>query len=641
MNNSEEKNNSEQGSVDRRQFLQIAASGAAALAGSSTTMAAQQAGRPAPEIPVNDTGALAPIRAGSDFMLDVIKSLGFEYVAANPGSSYRSLHESTINYGMNRNPELLTCLHEEAAVAMAHGYFKIEGKPMLVYAYGSVGLQHAAMAVYSAYCDRVPVILFVGNDTDAMKRVSRTDIVHTAQDVAALVRDFTKWDDAPASHGHFAESAVRAYKIAMTPPTLPVVLSVDKYLQELPLPDDAKLRIPKLSPTLPPQGDVTAVKEIARMLVNADFPVLAVERAARTPAGLTYLVELAELLQAPVLDTIQRMNFPSRHPLNQAEGRGPDLSVVSGADVILALEHPLLWSVVNAGGEEGAPSTSRLKPGAKVISISSLDLFTRSNYQDFGRYQEVDMSLGADAEETLPLLIEEVKRLITTDRKRVFEARGAKLAAASQRRLEQNRLRATYGWDDSPISTARIAVELWGQIKNKDWSLVSRSDAMNGWAQRFWKFEKYYHHIGQSGSVAIGYSAPASVGAALANRKHGRISINLQHDGDLMYLPGVLWTAAHHRIPMLTVMHNNRAYNTEVMQVQRIAGLHHRDIGRCRIGTAIEDPNIDYAKLAQSMGWYAEGPITSPKDLGPAIRRALAVVEKGEPALLDVVTQPV
>ncbi|PYS35388.1 MAG: thiamine pyrophosphate-binding protein [Acidobacteria bacterium] len=629
MNNSEENNNSEQGSVDRRKFLQIAASGAAALAGSTTAMSAQQARPPSAEIAVNDAGALAPIRAGSDFMLDVIKSLGFEYVAANPGSSYRSLHESTINYGMNRDPELLTCLHEEAAVAMAHGYFKIEGRPMLVYAYGSVGLQHAAMAIYSAYCDRVPVILFVGNDTDAMKRVSRTDIVHTAQDVAALVRDFTKWDDAPASHGHFAESAVRAYKIAMTPPTLPVVLSVDKYLQELPIPEDAKLRIPKLSPTLPPQGDSAAVKEIAKMLVNADFPVLAVERAARTPAGLQYLVELAELLQAAVVDTIQRMNFPSRHPLNQAEGRGPDLSVISDADVILALEHPLLWGVINAGGEEGAPSRSRLKPGAKLISISS------------GRYQEVDMALAADAEETLPLLIEEVKRLITSDRKRAFEARGAKLAAASQRRMEQNRVQATYGWDDSPISTARIAVELWSQIKNKDWSLVSRSDAMNGWAQRFWKFEKYYHHIGQSGSVAIGYSAPASVGAALANRKYGRLSINLQHDGDLMYLPGVLWTAAHHRIPMLTIMHNNRAYNTEVMQVERIAGLHHRDIGRCRIGTAIEDPNIDYAKLAQSMGWYAEGPITDPKELGPAIRRALAVVEKGEPALLDAVTQPV
>src|SRR5436190_3838123 len=249
---------------------------------------------------------------------------------------------------MNRNPELLTCLHEEAAVAMAHGYFEGEGMPMAVYAYGCVGLQDASREVYSAFCDRVPVVLFVGNDSDAMKRVSRTDINHTAQDVAAIVRDFTKWDDAPASHGHFAESAVRAYKIAMTPPTMPVVLSVDKYLQELPLPEGEALRIPKLSPTLPPQGDAAGVKEIARMLVNAEFPVLAVERAARTPAGLKYLVELAELLQAAVVDTIQRMNFPSRHTLNKYDGRGPDLYVISETDFILAMKQPLLQTVTNA-----------------------------------------------------------------------------------------------------------------------------------------------------------------------------------------------------------------------------------------------------------------------------------------------------
>jgi acetolactate synthase I/II/III large subunit len=643
MNNSEQKATPPQEtSVDRRQFLTIAASGAAALVTTSgTAMAAQQEPSPGGEVSVNEPGALSTVRAGSDFMLDVIKSLGFEYVAANPGSSYRSLHESTINYGGNRNPELLTCLHEEAAVGIAHGYYKVEGKPMAVYAYGSVGLQHASMAVYSAFCDRVPVVLFVGNDTDMMKKSGRTDLAHSAQDVAAIVRDFTKWDDAPVSHGHFAESAVRAYKTAMTPPTLPVLLSVDKYLQELPLPEGAKLRIPKLSPTKPPQGDSAAVRDIAKMLVDAELPVLIVERAARTSAGLNYVVELAELLQLPVIDTLQRMNFPSRHPLNQNSGRGPDMSVIPNADVILSMENPLLWSMVNASEEGSSESRSRLKAGAKLISISSVDLITKSNYQDAGRYQEVDLALSADAEATLPLLIEEVKRLITSDRRRFFEARGAKLAETSRRRLEQDRVRASYGWDDSPISTARIAAELWAQIKNKDWALVSRSDAMSGWAQRFWKFDKYYHHIGQSGSVAIGYSNPAAVGAALANRKYGRLSINLQHDGDLMYLPGTLWTAAHHQIPMLTVMHNNRAYNTEVMQVQRIAGLHHRDIGRCRIGTAIDNPNIDYAKIAQGMGWYAEGPIADPKDLAPAIRRAIAVVEKGQPALLDTLTQPV
>jgi acetolactate synthase-1/2/3 large subunit len=629
---------SETTSLDRRNFLKIAASSAATLAASNASASAQETAALKPEGAADQAGgieALSPVRAGSDFMLDVIKSLGFEYVAANPGSSYRSLHESTINYGGNKDPELLTCTHEEASVAIAHGYFKIEGKPMAVYMYGSVGMQHAAMAIYSAFCDRVPVLIFVGNDIDMANRSSRTDIAHSAQDVGHLVRDFTKWDDAPMSLNHFAESAVRGYKVAMTPPMAPVVLSMDKYLQELPVPDGLQLRIPKLSPTTAPAGDAGAVAEVARLLVNAEFPVIVAERAARTEAGLKYMVELAELLQAGVIDTIQRMNFPSRHPLNQGNG------AIGSADVIVALETPLLWDTVNASSEEGTQAAhSRLKAGAKLVSISSLDLFSRSNYQDFGRYQEVDISIGADAEETLPLLIEQIKRLMTPARKSAIEARGAKLAAAHQKAEEQIRLRASYGWDDNPISTARIAAELWAQIKNKDWSLVSRSDGMSSWAQRLWKFEKYYHHIGQSGSVGIGYSAPASVGAALANRKHGRLSINLQNDGDLMYQPGVLWTAAHHRIPMLTVMHNNRAYNTEVMQVQRMAGQHHRDVGRCWIGTEIDHPAIDFAKVAQGLGWYAEGPISDPKELGPAIRRALAVVEKGEPALLDTITQP-
>jgi acetolactate synthase I/II/III large subunit len=602
-------------SLDRRKFLKVAAGGGAALVASNQIAGAQQSeprSAAAAGVEAEEAGAGRP---GSDFMMDVFKPMGFEYIAINPHSSSRGLQESIINYSGNRNPELITCLHEEAAVAMAHGYFKIEGKPMAALIYGSVGLQHASMAVYSAFCDRVPVYLILGNELE-------TPNSRSAQDPAAMVRDFTKWDDAPVSLRQFAQSAMRGYSVAMTPPMMPVVLSVDNRLQEEPVAKGARLRVPKLSLNTPPQGDSAAVSEVARLLVNADFPVLAVERAARTEAGLRYIVELAELVQAAVVDTIQRMNFPSRHPLSQESG------VLRNADIVLALEHPLL-------------SRSNLKPDAKLISVSSFDLFTRSNYWHFGQYQEPDLAIAADAEATLPMLIEQVKRLITGDRKRVFEARRAKLAETRQRAMQRDRQLAASGWDDSPISTARIAAELWEQIKGKDWSLVSRSDGMSEWAWKLWDFQKYYHHIGQSGSVGVGYSNPASVGAALANRKHGRLSINLQPDGDLMFLPGTLWTAAHHKIPMLTVMHNNRAYNREVMWVARTAAERNRDVSRCRIGNAIDNPHIDYAKLAQSMGWYAEGPIENPKDLGPAIRRALAVVERGEPALLDTITQPI
>ena len=197
---------------------------------------------------------------------------------------------------------------------------------------------------------------------------------------------------------------------------------------------------------------------------------------------------------------------------------------------------------------------------------------------------------------------------------------------------------ASWGWDASPISTARLAAEVWAQIKEKDWSLVS--GALSGWPRKLWNFEKPYHHIGGSGGGGVGYGAPAAVGAALANRKYGRFSVNLQNDGDLMYGPGVLWTAAHHRIPLLNIMFNNRAYHQEVMHLQKMSTRHQRDITTAGIGNVLEDPNIDYAKVAQGMGWYAVGPVTEPKDLASAIRKAVEVVQRGEPALVDVVTQP-
>jgi acetolactate synthase I/II/III large subunit len=274
------------------------------------------------------------------------------------------------------------------------------------------------------------------------------------------------------------------------------------------------------------------------------------------------------------------------------------------------------------------------------MSISAANLFYKSNYQNFQRYPEVDLDLAADAEATLPSLIESVKQQLAAGRKSALQDRGAKLAAAHQQTLQNATDSATYAWDASPISTARFCAELWAQIKNEDWSLLSTTGFVSRWPMKLWTFDKYYQYIGGSGGYGIGYGAPAAVGGALANRKHGRLSVNIQCDGDLMYGPGVLWTAAHHRIPLLTIMHNNRAYHQEVMQVQIMANRHSRGVDHAKIGTAIDDPGIDYTKLAQGMGLYAEGPISDPKELGPAIHRALEVVKRGEPALIDVHTQP-
>ena len=643
-------------SVGRRGFLKGAAGGAAAL------VAAKQAGAqsPAPQVtgqqveaqnnvplrnasapvatserdPAPSVEVLTGDRPGSDFMVDVLKSLGFEYIFANPGSSFRGIHESVVNYGGNKKPEFLTCCHEESSVAMGHGYAKVEGKPVCVMAHGTVGLQHASMAIYNAYVDRAPVFMIIGNTLDAATRRPGVEWAHSVQDAAALVRDFTKWDDAPMSLQHFAESAVRAYKIATTPPTMPVLLVADGDLQETPMASGEKPHVPKLTWAAPPQGDSGAVAETARLLVNAENPVLIADRCARTPAGLKAFTELAETLQAAVINQYGRMNFPSRHPLNQSERAG---AVIRNADVILGLEVWDFWGTVNNFRDQ-LHRTSRpiTKPDAKMIAISATDLNTRSNYQDFQRMPDLDVSMAADSEATLPALVEACKKLITADRKRMFEERGKKLGEAAKEAHERMLADASYAWDASPISTARTAMEIWAQVKNKDWSLVSNS----AWPQRLWTFDKHYQYIGGAGGAGEGYGAPAATGAAVANKKYGRLSVNIQKDGDLMYAPGILWTQAHHHVPILTVMHNNRAYHQEVMHLQRMANRHQRDITTAEVGTTIKDPNIDYAALAKSMGVHGEGPITDPKDLGPAIARALDVVSRGEPALVDVVSQP-
>src|SRR5688572_26407926 len=639
---------SEKHSVDRRDFLKTAAVTGAAALGAGPAAAAQQ---PQSAAPVPATAPVAPRetdptgnvevlttdRPGGDFMVDVIKTLNFEFIASNPGSSFRGIHESIINYGNNTKPEFITCLHEESSVAMAHGYFKAEGRPMAVLCHGTVGMQHAAMAIYNAYCDRVPVYILAGNSLDATLRRPGVEWAHSVQDAAAMVRDFIKWDDQPVSLPHFAESAMRAYKIAMTPPMMPVLLVIDGGLQEDPISHEvsSRLRMPRLTVATPPQGDSGAVAEAAQLLVNAQNPVIVADRAARTPAGIQRLIELAEALQAPVVDQGGRMNFPSRHPLNQS---GSARQLVAEADVILGLELTDFWGTVSAV-RDGLTRTSRslVKPGTK---LTALDLATKGNYQDFQRYPEVDVAMAADAEATLPALVEACRRATTTDRRTAFEARGKRLAQAHASALERARSEAAYAWDASPISTARMTMELWAQIKSEDWALVAESGIMSDWTSRLWSFEKHYQSLGGSGGAGVGYGAPAAVGAALANRKHGRLSVTIQGDGDFLYARGVWWTAAHHRIPLLAVMHNNRAYHQEVMHLQRMASRHNRGITRAHIGTTIDDPNVDFAKIAQGMGVHAQGPITNPNDLGPAIRRALDVVKRGEPSLIDVVTQP-
>jgi acetolactate synthase-1/2/3 large subunit len=565
----------------------------------------------------------------SDFMVDLVKSLGIPYIASNCASSFRGFQESIVNYGGNKSPEWLTCCHEESSAAMAHGYSKIALKPMAIACHGTVGLQHAAMAVYNAYCDRAPMIIFAGNHAEATGRRPGAEWQHAAQDPAKLVRDFTKWDDQPLSMPHFVESLIRAYKIAMTPPMGPVLIALDGHLCEEAF-HDTKLTIPKFGLSTPPQGDIASLREVAKLLVNAERPVIQAGRVARTPEAIPLMIELAELLQAPVSGS-ERMNFPNDHYLSVGGG-------TRGADLILGLEADDFWSSVYSMSDLPIREVTRTVPAnVKLIHIGVNDLFMKANYQNFQRFLPVDISVNGDAQASLPSLIEEVKRALTPERSARIAERADQHKKAFAQAKESARRNAARVWNLSPVAPDRVGVEMWNLIKNRDWSVTNGNPP----ASRLWTINRHHHTIGSSGGGGVGYGSPASVGAALANRDQGRISINFQNDGDFMYAPGVLWTAAHHRIPLLNIMRNNRAYHQEVMHLQRIGARRQRGTdGTAKIGNTLEDPNIDYAALAKSMGVWSAGPITDPNDVGPALKRALEVVDRGEPALVDIVSQP-
>jgi acetolactate synthase I/II/III large subunit len=581
--------------------------------------------------------SLISATSGSDFMVDAYKSLGIEYIASMPGSSFRGLQESFINYGKNTAPEWLTTLHEEISVAMAHGYAKVEGKPMLNLVHATVGLQHASMAVYNAYSDRVPICLITANIADATLRRPGVEVDHTVQDGAVIVRDYTKWDDSPGGLQHFAESTVRSYQITMTPPLGPTLIVADSALQEDPIPEDAKLSIPKLPRFAPAVGDSGAVAELAKMLVEAENPVIMADRGIPGPNGvLNNLVQLAEMLQCPVVDIGARMNFPTQHGLNQSDRRG---ALLSQADLVVGLDMTDFWGVTHAYRDQ-LHRTSRpiVKPGAKIVHVTAADQFIRSNYQNFQRFTDVSFEISGDSAATMPFLLEAVKKALPNDKKAAFEARGKKLAEARQASYKAAQNEAASGWDITPISTARLTMELWNVIKNEDYSLVGATQPGGYWSHKLWKMDKYYHSLGDSGAFGVGYGGGGAVGSALGNRKHGRLSVSIMGDGDLMVSPSALWTAAKHKIPIMMVVHNNRFYFQEVMHLQAMAERHMRDPKTAHIGTEIANPNIDFAKMAGSFG--VEGfTVTDPAKLGGVLQQAVAIAKRGEPVLVDVVSQ--
>ncbi|KGF71271.1 hypothetical protein LL06_00290 [Hoeflea sp. BAL378] len=572
---------------------------------------------------------------GSDLMVEVIRGLGVPYISLNPGASFRGLHDSLVNWD-GGGPELICCQHEKVAIGVAHGYAKVTGEPMAVALHDLVGLLQATMGIYYAFHDRVPMLIVGGSGpADTARRRPSIDWFHSANVQGNAVRDYVKWDDEPRSAQASVESLTRAWNIARSGPAGPVYVSLDADLQEqlldepLTAPDPALFSLPT-----PAGADPAALMQLAEALMQAERPVIVAGFAGRDPRAFELIPELAELTAAGVIDMGNRLNLPNRHPLNLT---GTD--VVSDADLVVFLDckdgEPAITGVDPATRD----LTSKLAPDARCMALGFGDTGIRGWSHDYGRLKQLALDVTADTVSALPQLVELCRALgAKADEKTAArrDKRRQELAAKHEARWASWQAQADKVADESPLSTARLAREVWEVVKDHDWVLTAGTS--RGWAKKIWDFDRHYRHPGDSLGTAT--QIGISLGVALAHKGSGKLVVDLQPDGDLMFDLGTLWVAAYYEIPMLVIMVNNRAYYNDWAHQEHMAIQRGRPVENAYIGMEIDGPAPDFAAIARAQGWWAEGPISDPEAVRDVIRRAADhVAQTGKPALVDIVTQ--
>jgi acetolactate synthase-1/2/3 large subunit len=570
---------------------------------------------------------------GSDHIVDLLKLYGIEYAALNPGSSFRGLHDSIVNYADNR-PEIIECPHEKIAVGVAHGYARATGKPMAAILHNLVGLLQGTMGIYYAYVDEAPVlVLGASGPMDTSRRRPYIDWIHTAQNQGDVVRDYTKWDDQPHNIDSVADSFARAHRVATTQPQGPVYLCYDVSLQEdplakaIPLPDPKRLAAAEPSALSPHNAE-----KVAEMLMSAKRPVVTADLMGRNPKAVDKLIELADLIAVPVVDLGRRLNFPSGHPMNLTGS-----NALTEADLILAFDVKDLYGPLTKLDRTTRETISAIKVDCKIIDIGLRDVNIKAWSQQFQKLPEVDLSLTADSEQALAQLIEACKGSMSKAMEGKIVARREQFtevhSGLHQRWQEESRT----DWDLKPMTTARLAWEVGQAIQSEDW--VHTGSDLRGWVKRLWDFKRPEQFPGTALGTAT--QIGLALGVALAYRGTDKLVVDIQPDGDLMFDASALWVATHHKIPMLVVMYNNRAYYNDWEHQVLMARERGREEENAFLGMEIANPAPDFSKLAQSFGWYAEGPIDDPNEVGPAIQRAIKVIkETGQPALVDAITQP-
>lgn len=585
-----------------------------------------------------EAGRPAAPEWGSDLVAEMLRRLGVEYVALNPGASYRGLHDSLVNYNSNRDPSIILCNHEEVAVAIAHGYAKLRGRAMAAALHSNVGLMHGTMAIFNAYEDRAPVLLLGGNGPmDATRRRPWIEWIHTTHGQGELVREYTKWEHQPASAAATPEALVRAWHTAHVPPCGPVYVDFDAGIQEqrldaatpIALPDLAEFPVPA-----PPAASSESILEAARWLVDSEFPVILPGHIQPTQAAWDDLIALAEALGAAVvLERRATGSFPTRHVLCQS-GMGNRAAATSDevlqqADVVLALDRN---DPAGALRRAGRP---------KLINVSLEPMLMSSWVADYQELPRAALPILAPAESTLAALREAVARALVDNpaavrraeqRTELHRARRATLEAG----WEEARQRV---WDAAPISVARVTGELWAALGDRAEDAIL-AYMPTAWVDGVWDFTRPGAYLGGDGGAGVGAGPGLTVGAALAAANTGRPVVGLVGDGGMLMTPTALWTAAHHRLPALLVVMNNQSYYNDEEHQERVANTRGRPVENRWVGQRMDEPPVDFAQLAQSLGVEGIGPIYEPAHVRGAMDRAAAAIAEGRPTLVDVRISP-
>ncbi|MDP2621434.1 MAG: thiamine pyrophosphate-binding protein [Hyphomicrobiales bacterium] len=552
----------------------------------------------------------------------MLRRLGIDHIALNPGASYRGLHDSLVNFLGNRDPEILVALHEENAVAIAHGYAKVTERAMAVAVHSNVGLMHGSMAIFNAWCDRAPMlILGATGPMDATRRRPWIEWIHTAKDQAAMIRNFIKWDDEPGSAQAAVESLLRGWQITHRAPRAPVYLCFDVALQEDPV--EAEFKFPALERFDPGEVPVPSPESLARaadLLANARRPLILAGRVSRDPEDWQRRVRLAELLGARVLTDLKvAAAFPTDHPLHAAPAGirlgAPAQEYVRRADVILGLD----W--VDPGGTFEAVFGSA-SPPAKFINCT-VDYGLHNGWSmDYFALPAADVALNVEPDMAVRSLLPEVERRLAAAAKK-----------ASDWPAETAKKPANSTGNANKINYHAIGAALTRALAGRPASIVKLPLRWPGDALTF---RGPLDYVGGDGGGGVGTGPGLAVGAALALKGTGRLSVAIMGDGDCLMGVTALWTARKYAIPLLLVVANNRSYFNDVRHQEHVAEARGRPVENRWIGQRIDDPAPDLATVAKGFGWTSVGPLSAESSLFDAFERGLSAVERGECWLIDV-----